>query len=367
MTTPQFVRYLAAVLGALIVLTSARSVIVTVIVPRPTTNWLNRGTDRLVNMVFRAAARRTASYRKRDRILSAQAATLLIVQLIVWLVLFYVGYSLLLWPLVDGGITTAFATAGPALWAVGEANEHGAAEKAILDIAALTSLITIALQIAYLPTLYSAFNHRETEVALLNARSGLPAWGPELLARTHYGLGSGESTINTLPQLYTDWERWSADVMESHTTYPTLVRFRSPEPLSSWLAALLTVLDSAALLLSLSPSQVPTVPARLCLRSGFLCLREIAVTMGLPTNDQPSRADIILTYQEFLDAVAHMQRVGFPIERDPADAWPDFAGWRINYEQAAYAIGEAIDAPAALWSGPRRFPGQPIPPIRPPL
>ena len=222
MTTPQSVRYLAAVLGALLVLASARSVIVTVIVPRPTTNWLNRGTDRLVNLVFRAAARRTASYQKRDRILSAQAATLLIVQLIVWLVLFYVRYSLLLWPLVHGGITTAFATAGPALWAVGEANEHGAAEKAILDIAALTSLITIALQIAYLPTLYSAFNHRETEVALLNARSGLPAWGPELLARTHYGLGSGESTINTLPQLYSDWERWGADVMESHTTYPTL-------------------------------------------------------------------------------------------------------------------------------------------------
>ncbi len=229
MTTPQSVRYLAAVLGALLVLTSARSVIVTVIVPRPTTNWLNRGTDRLVNLVFRAAARRTAGYRKRDRILSAQAATLLIV----WLVV--------------------------------------------------------------------------------------------------------------------------------------LVRFRSPEPLSSWLAALLTVLDSAALLLSLSPGQVPTVPARLCLRSGFLCLRDIARTMGLPINEQPSRSDIMLTYQEFLDAVAHMQRVGFPIERDPEEAWPDFAGWRINYEQAAYAIGEAMDAPAALWSGPRRFPGKPIPPIRPPL
>jgi hypothetical protein len=364
---PQFARYIAAVVGALLVLTSARSVIVTVIVPRPTVNWLTRGTDRLVNLGFRAVARHTADYHRRDRLLSAQAATLLISQIIVWLVLFYVGYSLLLWPLVDAGITTAFATAGPALWAVGEANEHGAAEKAILDIAALTSLITVALQIAYLPTLYSAFNHRETEVALLNARAGLPAWGPELLARTHYGLGSGQSTIDTLPQLYTDWERWAADVTESHTTYPTLVLFRSPEPLSSWLTALLTVLDSAALLLSLSPGQAPVVPARLCLRSGFLCLRGIARTMGLPGTDEPSGAGITLTYQEFADAVEHMKKVGFLIERDPEQAWPDFVGWRANYEQAAYAIGDAIDAPRALWSGPRHFPGEPVPPIRPSL
>jgi hypothetical protein len=366
-TAPQPVRYIVAVLGALLVLSSARSVVVTVIVPRPTTDWLTRAADRLVNLGFRAAARHTASYTRRDRMLSAQAATQLICQLIVWLVLFYVGYSLLLWPIVHGGITTAFASAGAALWAIGDANEHGAAERAILDIAALTSLITVALQIAYLPTLYSAFNHRETDVALLNARAGLPAWGPELLSRTHYGLGSGMSTIDTLPQLYTNWERWAADVTESHTTYPTLVRFRSPEPLSSWLTALLTVLDSAALLLSLSPSQAPTVPARLCLRSGFLCLRAIAKTMGLRVTEQPDRASVMLTYQEFVEAIGQMQSVGFEIERDPQDAWPDFVGWRINYEQAAYAIGEAIDAPPALWSGPRRFPGGPIPPIRPSL
>jgi hypothetical protein len=364
---PQFARYIAAVVGALLVLTSARSVVVTIIVPRPTVDPLTRATNRLVIRVFRALVRRTENYRKRDRVLAAQAATMLICQLVVWLGLFYLGYSLLLWPFVDAGITTAFANAGPALWAAGEAHEHGAAQRAILDIAALTGLITVALQIAYLPTLYSAFNHRETEVALLNARSGLPAWGPELLYRTHYGLGSGESTIGTLPQLYTDWERWAADVMESHTTYPTLVLFRSPEPLSSWLTALLTVLDSAALYLSLSPRQAPTVPARLCLRSGFLCLNGIAQTMRLPVAEKPDGAGITVTYQEFLEAVALMKKIGFPIERHPKEAWPDFVGWRVNYEQAAYAIAEAIDAPPALWSGPRSYPGEPIAPIRPPL
>jgi hypothetical protein len=83
-------------------------------------------------------------------------------------------------------------------------------------------------------------------VALLNARAGVPSWGPELLARTRYALGSGTSTLDTMPGLYAAWERWAAGVTESHTTYLPLVRFRSPTPLSSWVTALLAVLDSAA-------------------------------------------------------------------------------------------------------------------------
>jgi hypothetical protein len=62
-----------------------------------------------------------------------------------------------------------------------------------------------------------------------------------------------------------------------------------------------------------------------------------------------------------------MREVDFPIEREPADAWPDFVGWRINYEQAAYTLAAAVDAVPALWSGPRRHGGPTIAPIRPPL
>ena len=54
------------------------------------------------------------------------------------------------------------------------------------------------------------------------------------------------------------------------------------------------------------------------------------------------------------------------ITRDPADAWPDFVGWRVNYETAAYQIAAAIDAVPALWSGPRRHSSVAIPPRRPP-
>jgi hypothetical protein len=363
---PQAARAVAAVVGALIIAVTFQSIIGTLIVPRSVGSRLTALVDRLVDSAFRIAVGRFRDYPRRDRVLATESAAILICQIVAWLGFFYLGFALLLWPFVTGGITEAFVTAGPGLWQIGIFEEHGAAERAIIDFASVTGIITVTLQIAYLPTLYSEFNRRETDIALLNVRAGVPSWGPELLARTHYALGSGVSTINTLPDLYSQWERWAADVAESHTTYLPLVRFRSPRPRSSWVTALLAVLDSAALILSLSPRTAPEVPARLCLRGGFQCFTEVALAMGLPVPETPNPAGgISLSYEDFLSAVARMREVDFPIERDPAEAWPDFVGWRVNYEQAAYAIAYALDVVPALWSGPRSYPVAPIPPQRP--
>jgi hypothetical protein len=373
-------RSVAAVIGALLILVTGYSVIGTLIVPRSVGSRLTNLVDQVVNVSFRLAVQRIgryrrgqaptaresqALYRRRDRVLAAQGSAILICQLVAWLAFFYVGFALLLWPFISGGITTAFTTAGPGIWQIGAFEEHGAAQRAIIDFAAITGIVTITLQIAYLPTLYSEFNRRETDIALLNARAGVPSWGPELLARTHYALGSGFSTIDTLPDLYSQWERWSADVAESHTTYLPLVRFRSPRPLSSWVTALLAVLDSAAMILALSPASAPEVPARLCLRGGFQCFNDLAAAMGLKIPEPDPAGGVSLSYEEFLTAVNRMREVDFPIERDPADAWPDFVGWRVNYEGAAYAIAYTLDVVPALWSGPRRYPAEPIPPMRP--
>jgi len=264
----------------------------------------------------------------------------------------------------------AFSLAGPGIWQIGSDQAQGGLQRGILDVAALAGLITITLQIAYLPALYSEFNRRENGVSLLNARAGFPSWGPELLSRTHYALGSGVSSINTLPDLYASWESWAAEVGESHTTYLPLVRFRSPKPLSSWVTSLLCVLDSAALMLALNPSSAPVVPARLCLRAGFTCFGDVARAMGfdIPVEPDPE-GGIRITYEQFLEAINRLEEVDFPIERsNPEEAWPDFVGWRVNYEEAAYAIAYAIDAVPALWSGPRRWKNwKPIAPFRPSL
>src|SRR5262252_2463620 len=366
MTVPIAARDVAAAAGALLVLSTVVSVVGTVIVPRKSGSRLTRLVASGATGVFGLIVRPVPSYRWRDRIRAGQAAVILLGQLAVWLGAFYVGYALLIWP-ATGSIGTAFRSVGPALWTFGSPDTHGFFETAVLDTAAMVGLVTVTLQIAYLPALYAAFNRRENEIALLNSRAGAPSWGPELLARTHYALGSGTSTIDTLPDLYERWEGWAADIAESHSTYLPLVWFRSPRPLSSWVISLLAVLDSAALYLALSPQAAPEVPARLCLRSGFVCLREIAQAMGFPIPDEPDPdAGITLSYQQFLDAVARLHKVDFPTERDPADAWPDFVGWRVNYEPAAYTLAYALDLVPAMWSGPRRRPTPPVTPFRPP-
>jgi hypothetical protein len=365
MTVPLWGRVIAAVVGGVLVIIVWSSVIGALIVSRPVGSRLTRIADTCVDGMFRMLVRHLDDGR-RDRTLAVEAAAILLGQLAAWLGVAYLGISLLLWPFEPHGAAAAFVTAGSSLFTLGFDVPPGSVPAVLVFLAAATGLVIITLQIAYLPTLYAAFNRRETEISLLNARAGVPSWGPELLARTHYGLGSGVSTINTMPDLYAQWERWAADVAESHTTYLPLVRFRSPRPKSSWVTALLAVLDSAALFLSLSPDDAPNVPARLCLRSGFDCFRRIGQAMGFDIPDEADPEDgITLSYEEFLEGVKRMKEVDFPLKRDPADAWPDFVGWRVNYERAAYLVAYAVDPVRAKWSGPRRDGRPEIEPLRP--
>jgi hypothetical protein len=360
------VRGVLAAVGALLVLASGASVIATVVVPRAFGGRLTGVADWLVARVFLALERWVHDPQRRDDVLAFRAAAILLMQLVVWLAAYLLGFALLLLPFTDHDLGFTLTEAGSAMTTLGFSRPENPAATALAVVAAFVSLGTLAVQIGYLPTLYAAYNRRETSVALLNARAGVPTWGPELLARTHYGLGSGVSYVDTLPDLYAEWERWAADVTESHRTYLPLVYLRSHRPLTSWVTALLGVLDSAALYLALCPSTVPTIRTRLCLRSGFTCFTRVAQALGVAVPDEAKPGTgISLTYAEFEEAVARLKKVDFPIEREAEEAWPSFVGWRVNYERAAYAIAWAVSAPPALWSGPRRSGASPVPPLRP--
>jgi hypothetical protein len=361
------VRVVAAVAGGLLIVAAGWSVIGTIVVPRRIRSWLARAVSKSASHAFHGVADRFGAYETRDRILAAQAPVQLIVLLVVWLAAFELGFGLLLWPFeATSGLLGALQQAGSALSTLGYAAPHGGAPAALDDLAGFIGLGTVALQIGYLPALYTAFNRRERLVTMLNSRAGVPSWGPELLARTHYGLGTGVSAISEMPAWFEQWEQWSADVAESHTTYLTLVDFRSSDALSSWVVAQLAVMDAAALYLALLPDAAGAMPARLCLRGGFTCLTSIARAKGF---DVPEEADprngISLTDAEFSDALDRLARVGFLLERPREEVWLDFLGWRVNYEAAAYALAFAVDAPPASWSGPRRHSGAAIAPHRP--
>lgn len=357
----QAARWAGFAVGLLVVVGTLISVLRTLVVPRGYSSRLTSAVSRLVFATFLVFVRRSTQYERQDRMLALVAPLSLVGLLFAWLTLFLLAYTAILWPFAVR-LDEAFREAGSALFTLGFITGEDTGPATMLFIAAATGPVVIALQIAYLPTLYSSFNRREVLVTLLESRAGAPAWGPELLAR-HQLVG----ITDNLPVFYADWERWAADVAESHTTYPMLVWFRSAHELQSWVGGLLAVLDSAALYLSLAPSSAPS-EARLCLRMGFTCLRRVADTVDIAYEPDPQPDDeIVLTRFEFDQGVAHLERVGFPIERSADEAWPHFRGWRVNYESVAYAIADRVVAPPALWSGERRhLTGPPLPPWRPP-
>jgi len=278
----------AAMVGggvALVVLT-ARSIVGTLIVPRGLSSWISRAVGRVTRAPFVFVADRCTRYETKDRVLAPQAPLTLLALLLCWLGLFLVAYTALVFGLSDIGLGEALRQAGSSMFTLGFDTSRQADVTALEFAAAATGPLVIALQIAYLPTIYAAYNRRETDVTLLQSRAGEPAWGPEVLARHRL-----VNILDSLPEFYRGWERWAADVAESHTNYPSLIDFRSPRPLRSWVVGLLAVLDSAALYLAIAPSRAPS-EARLCLRMGFTCLREICDALRLSYDPDP-RPDLL--------------------------------------------------------------------------
>jgi len=342
------------------------SVAGTLVVPRAVNSPVSLSVEWFLDVLFLVITRPVRSFERRDRILAWQAPMSLLVRLAVWLGLLIVGFALLLLPSLKGHLGQSFSEAGSSVFTLGYAVPASGDSTTLEYLAAFTGLVVIGLQVGYLPTLYSAFNKRETEVTLLGSRVGVPSWGPELLARSRWGIQDG-NTAAVLETLFFSWERWAAEVAESHTTYFTLTRFRSPRPLSHWLTSLIAVMDAAALHLAVAPSREPKLAPRLALRMGFVAMEQIARTMRQEVPDEPDPdAPISLTFTDFQQATAMLREVDYPIERSDEEAWPDFRGWRANYDATALLLARQLDAPPALWTGTRRWPSTPIAPRRPP-
>jgi hypothetical protein len=353
------IRWIGFAAGLVLVLATAASVLETTIVPRGSRSGLTPLILRLVNLPIRLIASRIGDYERRDSLLAYASAAYLVATLLVWLALFLVGYALMLWP-SSAAFGDALRTAGSSMLTLGIAVPHGSVSTTVVYLAALTGLVVIALQIAYLPVLYAAYNRRETLVTMLEGLAGTPGWGPEVLLRS-----ASIDNLDGLAEMYDRWMQWAADVSESHTAYLVLMFFRSPSARRSWVISLLSILDAAAMHLALCPISVPG-SARNLMRVGYLTFRQLAGTLGYVVPHDPSPDDDIeLTREEFITAANRARDGGMEFEREPEAAWVHFKGWRVNYEAAAYALAANLDAVPALWSGPRPRPGPPAPPVRP--
>jgi hypothetical protein len=354
-------RIVSGVAGVALLLVTAGSILRNVVVPRGLASTVVRLLWRGLRRVLVLLARPFGTYEARDKLLAWLAPAVLVGMLLCWLAALFLAYGLIMYAVSGLRLAASLREAGSSMFTLGYASGQGRNLTLLDFLAAATGPVVIALQISYLPQLYNAYNRRETEVTLLQARAADPAWGPELLARQAL-----VGTVDQLAGLYQNWERLAADIGESHANYPVLLAFRSPRPYRSWIVALLAVMDAAAMHLSLAPTSAPAAQARLMLRSGFTALRDIARVLRLPFNPDPRPEDEVgLTYDEYAAAVDHVLKAGFITERTAEQSWPHFRGWRVNYEPIGYALARKVDAVPALWTGDRDWDAEPMAPSRP--
>jgi hypothetical protein len=217
---------------------------------------------------------------------------------------------------------------------------------------AALGLFILALLITYLPTVYAAFSDREEMVALVAVRAGTPPSAVEMLQRYN-----AIEFRRGLEEWWPRWEEWFVGLQETHTSLPVLAFFRSPEPAHSWVTAAGTILDSAALVSS--TLRGPRQPeAELCIRAGYLALRRISAFFRIPFNNDPVPDDpISITRHEYDDACRRLEEAGVPLKEDRDQAWRDFAGWRVNYDDVLLGLALLTVAPMAEWTSDRSLSG----------
>ncbi|HEY4357946.1 MAG TPA: potassium channel family protein [Acidobacteriaceae bacterium] len=216
-----------------------------------------------------------------------------------------------------------------------------------------TGLGFFALVIGYVPVLYNTFSHREVTVALLDSRAGSPPTATELIVRHNFNGGH-----HALTTVLAEWERWAAEMLETHISYPILCYYRSQHDNQSWLSAATAVLDTCALLITAieGPS---TRQAQLT----FAMARHMLVDLGHVFNREEVEKGIReappvrLKDEEFARMCDVLAETGFVLcadlrVRERLDAI------RKLYEPHACAMAQYLRLDLPVWVAPPRDPNR---------
>jgi Ion channel len=225
-----------------------------IILPRRVTRRfrLTRLFYRMTWVPWRAIGRRMKSINTRESFFSYFGPMSLLALLVLWAISMVVGFAFLI--LAAGPPTETYKApihladalyiSGTNFFTLGleDAVPRTPSTRFITVTEAGIGLGFLALVIGYLPVIFQSFSKREVSVVLLDARAGSPPTASELLRRHAYHGGP-----EALEELFFEWERWSAELLESHLSYPVLCYFRSQHDNQSWLGALTAILDACAL------------------------------------------------------------------------------------------------------------------------
>ncbi len=343
------IHFIAFLLGAILAARTVYSAIQTFVLPRGANDFITYFIFRALRALFAIPLKKARTFEQRDRIMALYAPIGLMLLPPAFLILLFLSFTLMYWGV--GRVDTlgeAFKVSGSSLLTLGYRAPEDLIDGLLMYAEAALGLILVAVLIAYLPTIYGAFQRREKTVTMLEVRAGSPPSAIEMILRYQRIHG-----LERLTEVWREWESWFADVEESHTSLAALVFFRSPQPQHSWVTAAGAVLDAAALLRS--TINVPPDPqADLCIRAGYLALRHIADFFNVPYNPNPAPTDpISLSRVEFDAACAEFEKNGVPLKSDRDQAWRDFSGWRVNYDAVLLVLAALTMAPYAPWSSDR--------------
>ena len=363
-----------AVVSVLLILALLLDAFETVVLPRRVTRRvrLARGFYRITWIPFAAIARRIKSNRRREGYLGFFGPLSLIMLLMVWAVGLVAGFGVLHWSLgsrlsvSDGQVDlgsylyfsgTTFFTLG-----YGDVTAAGTLARMLAILEAGLGFGFLALVIGYLPVIYQAFSRREASITLLDARAGSPPSAAELLRRH-------SQNIADLDRLLYNWERWAAELMESHLSYPVLCYYRSQHNNQSWLAALTAVLDASALVM-VGVDGTSKRQGQLTFAMARHAVVDLAQIFNTPPREVPldrlskdennrlrsflSAAGVKLTVGEEADAkLSELRRMYEPYVRSLADyllvtlpVWAPTAEVFDNWQTSAWGrISSLVEAP----------------------
>jgi hypothetical protein len=345
--------------GAVLVLAVLQDVFQTVVTPRPVAGrWrLGRYVPLGLWRPWRWLALRMRNVRTREGMLGSFGPLAVLASLVTWVALLVLGYGLLLDGLRDEirppppNLVSSIYFAGTSLLTLGFGDYAGTAvpSRFLTLGAAATGLGVFAVVITFLFSLFGAFQRREIAVVTLEAAAGAPPSGVTLLET--FGLAH---MLADLPAMFERWQRWAAEVLDSHLAYPVLGYFRSSHDNDSWVSSLGAVMDATTLVLTTIDRQAtPGAPtglhgwAKMARAVGGHCIEDLVLFFDL---DGDRYVGVELA--EYREARARLQRAGYVLT-DEAEGWEAFQRLRSEYAGRVNALATHWASPPAQWIGDR--------------
>jgi hypothetical protein len=298
-----------------------------------------------------AVAKRVAAGNRRENVLMVFGPLSLLSLISLWAVGLVVSFALLHWGLgsrlrAPDGATgfgvdlymsgTTFFTLG-----LGDVTPVTPVARAITVTESGTGFAFLALMIGYVPLIAQAYSRREVSISMLDASAGSPPTAASLVRR-HF-----QEEDTEIQGLLRDWERWSAEILESHVSFPVLAYFRSQHDNQSWVAALTTLLDVCALLLARLPERrVPQ--ARLTFAMARHTVVDLCAVFRLPPTPPPVDR---LPPSEEIRLESAVAQAGVRLAADDA-ATTKFRTLRALYEPYVYALSTFLVMPLPGWVPP---------------